>query len=133
MRVWLLQNKAGGLTCGHLHDRDAEAWRCLDAQADPGGWSVVDTYLSEPEGTRPHRDAVGICLLSVVVLLFSFLFVGFAAAAVYVIWAGLELWAGLALAACAVAAGVVLVPICGWLYREIRHPSNVAWGGWDWW
>lgn len=117
---------------GHLHVRDAEAWRCLDTQADPGGWSV-GTYLSELEGTRPHRDTVGICLLSVVVLLFSFLFVGFAAAAAYVIWAGSELWAGLGLAVCAIGAGGVMVPVWALLYREIRHPSNVTWGGWDWW
>ena len=133
MRVWLLQSKAGGLTYGHLHVRDAEAWRCLDTQADPGGWSVVGTYLSEPEGTRPRRNAVGICLLLGVALPMSLFFVGLAAGAVYTIWAKLELWAGLGLAVCAIGAAGVLVPVWALLYREIRHPSNVTWGGWDWW
>ena len=52
MRVWLLQSRRGGRTCGHLHVRESGAWRCMDTQPDPSGWSVVSTWLSDPEGAR---------------------------------------------------------------------------------
>lgn len=56
MRTWLLQSRRGGRTCGHLHIRESGAWRCRDLQAEPAAWSVVSTWLADPEGARPKRD-----------------------------------------------------------------------------
>ena len=56
MRVWLLQSRRGGRTCGHLHVRESGAWRCRDTQATPWAWSVVSTFLSDAEGARPRPD-----------------------------------------------------------------------------
>ena len=66
MRAWLLRSRQGRLTCGHLHDREADAWRCLGLQADPICWSVASTWLSVV-GVPPKHDAWtiagGLCLL----------------------------------------------------------------------
>ena len=66
MRAWLLQSRQGGLTCGHLHQRETEAWRCLGMQGDPTSWTVMFTWLSSagsPMGRDPGAVAAGLCLL----------------------------------------------------------------------
>ncbi len=65
MRAWLLQSRQSGLTCGHLHQHEAEAWRCLGLQADPASWTVKSLWLSSV-GAPPKRNtwaiAAGLCL-----------------------------------------------------------------------
>ena len=56
MKAWLLQSRHSGLTCGHLHEHEAEAWRCLGSQADPASWTVMSTWLSSV-GASPKHDA----------------------------------------------------------------------------
>ena len=64
MNVWLLQSKEGGLTCGHLHEDEAAAWRCRGVQADPEGWVVVSARLSNPGRPELRADVVGLALLA---------------------------------------------------------------------
>ena len=128
MRVWLLQSRRGGRTCGHLqHVRESGAWRCRDVQSDPAGWSVVSTWLSEPEGARPKVDwgwiAVGAAML---------LLVGGATVAVLV-WSWIVGNAGLAVVAAVVAAffGLLTASTVRQFVDDYRNPSSWS-GGWDW-
>ena len=54
------------MTCGHLHQRAEEVWRCLGMQTEPASWTVMSTWLSSA-GAPPKRDpwaiAAGLCLL----------------------------------------------------------------------
>ena len=115
MRVWLLQSRRGGRTCGHLHVRDSGARQCRDTQADPLPWMVTSAWLSELEGARRKPDWGGLMVGAAMVIL-----VGAALAG--------QVWG-------AVLAGVVLVLLTGacvsiWL-DEYRNPSPYG-ISWDW-
>ena len=58
----MLKSRKGGQTCGHLHVAEAEAWRCLDAQAEPSAWSVASACLTVKD-KRPRRNMEYVVLL----------------------------------------------------------------------
>ena len=131
MRVWLLQSKEGGLTCGHLHVHEAQAWRCLDTQADPEAWVVLYSYLHQPSGERPKPNGW------MVAAAFCVLLAGLALGLMSVgglIYTLMHNWLLLV-----VACGFVMLITGGWVFAfadmlisEIRRPTTTGWGGWDW-
>ena len=129
MQVWLLQSRRGGRTCGHLHVRESAGWRCRDAQAEPGAWSVISVWLNGEEGTRPKRDKGMIAVLTGFGFLSSLACVALLAGAVYE-------WGHRAVALGSVVFAVVfgcLAFAFGFaLLKEIRDPTSYR-GGWDWW
>ena len=66
--MWLLKNKKGGQTCGHLHVAEVEAWRCRDTQPEPSAWSVASAWLTVKD-KRPQQDVWDVVLLWVWVVL----------------------------------------------------------------
>ena len=128
MRVWLLQSRKGGRTCGHLHVRESGAWRCRDTQAEPAAWSVVSTWLSDPEGGRRKPDKDLVCVFGFMAFVILPLPVG---AFAFAWWSlGQAVWLVLvAVFVVVVAVGLVVLPI-SMLVDELRDPR--PWGGWDW-
>ena len=125
MRVWLLKSNRSGRTCGHLHVREFGAWHCRDGQPDRSGWSVVSTWLSEPEGVRQKPDWVSIGLLSGVLSAVLVTGLGGLAGGIWVAWY---------LAAAVVVAGTVGACVFGvWRFiaDEYHDPPRSA-AGWDW-
>ena len=137
MRVWLLQSKEGGLTCGHLHVHEAQAWRCLDTQADPEAWVVLYSYLHQPSGERPKPDgwlvASGLCLL-LIGLAFGLLMVG---GLIHTLMHN-DLWDSerrllvTLYSFGMLGAGAWVFMSTDILISDIRRPTTTGWGGWDW-
>lgn len=131
MRVWLLQSKEGGLTCGHLHVHEAQAWRCLDTQADPEAWVVLYSYLHQPSGERPKPD--GWMVAGTFCVLLAGLALGLMSVG-SLIHTSMHNWQHLVM-----AGGTVVLLTGGWvlvfanmLIEQIRRPTTTGWGGWDW-
>ena len=130
MRVWLLQSRRGGRTCGHLHVRDSGARRCRDTQADPLAWMVTSAWLSELEGARRKPDWGGLMVGVAMVIL-----VGGIGVAAFVVLVGAALagqvW-GAVLAGVVLVLFVLLTGACVsiWL-DEYRNPSPYG-ISWDW-
>ena len=118
MRVWLLQSRRGGRTCGHLHVRDSGAWRCRDTQADPLAWMVTSAWLSELEGVRRKPDWGGLMVGAAMVILLGAALAG-------------QVW-GAVLAGVVLVLFVLLTGACVsiWL-DEYRNPSPYG-ISWDW-
>ena len=73
MYVWMAKHKQQDVTCGHLHAKEAEAWACLDVQADPQDWKLLSTWLSNTDmgGRREASEVIGwMMALSLCVVLF---------------------------------------------------------------
>jgi hypothetical protein len=68
LKIWLLKDKKGGQTCGHLHVAEVEAWRCRDTQPEPSAWSVASAWLTVKD-KRPQQDVWYVVLLWVWVVL----------------------------------------------------------------
>ena len=131
MTVWLLQSRRGGRTCGHLHVRESGAWRCRHVQGEPGAWSVVSTWLSEPQGARPKRDWDWIVINFMMFMLTAGFSVAGLAGMVRFWWSG----NGLLLVLSAAVAG--LFGLWAWLWAghlldEFRNPSSQVGFSWDW-
>ena len=136
MEMWLLRSRKGGRTCGHLHVAEAEAWRWLDAQAEPSAWSVASAWLAvKDEG--PRRDVEYVLPLWAWVLLMPLC--GVLSVAVLALSA-VALAAGLAVQAREVAIAGVLVAAVGlsfcvpaslyavkWFGKEIGWPRILDW------
>ena len=130
MRAWLLQSRQSGLTCGHLHEHEAEAWRCLGMQADPASWTVMSLWLSSV-GAPPKRNtwaiAAGLCLLVP-------LTAGIVAGLVNMLHG---LWMG-TLTTASVGAlvvlflGVIMCLVEGLVINATRRPSSSGLSGWEW-
>ena len=126
MRVWLLQSKEGGLTCGHLHVHEAQAWRCLDTQADPEAWVVLYSYLHQPSGDRPKPNVwmvAGVFCLLLTGLAFGLLMVG---GLIHTLMHN-DWWDSERL-----VAGAWVFMSTDILISDIRRPTTTGWGGWDW-
>ena len=131
MRVWLLQSKEGGLTCGHLHVHEAQAWRCPDAQADPGAWTVLYSYLHQPSGERPKPNGwlVAGCLCLVLAgLALGLTMVGGLIHTLMHNWLLLVVAGGTVV----LITGTWVLVFANMLIEEIRRPTTTGWGGWDW-
>ena len=129
MRVWLLQSRKGGRTCGHLHVRESGAWRCRDTQPDSAGWSVVSTWLSDPEGARPKQDSAFLALGAGVVLL-VLMIVGVLLLAAVWFWTIGEPSGALVSGVLALIFLPLVWSAVQTMVDTYRHPSRG--GGWDW-
>ena len=130
MRVWLLQSRRGGLTCGHLHVRESGAWRCRDTQAEPAAWSVVSTWLSDPKGARPKPDWGGLMVTSAMVIMCLGFIVGCLAGAAWA-WVTGEVMAVVAWIFVTAILGLLLTASGKMLVETYRDPSSFG-DGWDW-
>ena len=130
MRVWLLQSRRGGRTCGHLHVRESGAWRCRDTQAEPSAWSVVSTFLSDAEGARPRPDWGSVIACTGMVVLALGMVAGSLAALVWGFRSG-DLWA-VGAGGFGASASLLLMALWGKsLVDDFRNPTPYG-GGWEW-
>lgn len=136
METWLLESRKGGRTCGHLHVAEAEAWRCLDAQAEPSAWSVASARLAVKD-ERPQRDVEYLLLLWAWVVLMP---LGAVLSVAGLVHSSVALAAGLAGEAREVASAAAFVSFAGlwfcvpasfyavtWFRREIGRPRILDW------
>ena len=136
METWLLQSRKGGRTCGHLHVAEAEAWRCLDAQAEPAAWSVASAWLAVKD-ERPQRDVEYVLLLWGWVVLMP---LGAVLSVVVLVLSAVALVAGMGIQAREVAIAGVLAAAVGlsfcvpaslyavkWFRKEIGRPRILGW------
>ena len=130
MRTWLLQSRRGGRTCGHLHVRESGAWRCRDLQAEPAAWSVVSTWLTDPDGARPKRNW-GWMGASVVVFLLTGGTGAAALAGLAWSWMVGSVWLAAVAVVVAVCFGAMSAPAAREVVDACRNPSSSS-GGWDW-
>ena len=127
--IWLLRHQhAAGRSCGHLHDKEAAAWRCRDAQDRPDDWEVVWTGL--PRGAvPPQRNWVWIWLGLFVVCIAALGCLLAVGAAVYFVVRGSFL-ASLGCLLFAVPFGGFAYALLTVVLDDIRHPKESY--GWVW-
>ena len=119
-----------------MHVAEAEAWRCLDAQAEPAAWSVTSAWLTVKD-KRPQRDVEYVVLLWAWVVLMP---PGAVLSVVALVLSSVALAAGLAAQAREVTFAAVFVSVVGlwfcvpaslyavkWFRKEIGRPRILDW------
>jgi len=119
-----------------LHVAEAEAWRCLDAQAEPADWSVTSAWLAVKD-KRPQRDVEYVLPLWAWVVLMP---LGAVLSVAGLVHSWVALAVGLAGEAREVALAAVFVSFAGlwfcvpasfyavkWFRKEIGRPRILDW------